>query len=377
VKRTSTRPKAPNRLAPHRKIERGSAMPIYLRLGMIAGIVVLGGVVLFAGIGVLGRAVAIVSTSFSEAISQVTNSPSPSPSEAIAPNAPALTLPGESYTNQATVDLSGTVPATFAGQEDVTIRIYRQLQDQGSEQLTEIPVGATPAFIVPGIELAKGRNDFTATIVGPGGESDPSQAITFILDTSKPKITVTKPAKDGVVNGKTVTIIGKTQARSSLVAKNLANNASVTGKAGDDGAFKLVLAVANGPNAIRITATDPAQNQAAVVLNVNRGGGKLRADLTLSRYQFYRKQLPTDVTLTIEVTDPDGHPLDGATVTFTLTPPGVGPITRTMTTDGAGRVRWRTAIPKGASAGRGNASALVHTKDYGNTTTQTFITINR
>ena len=104
---------------------------------------------------------------------------------------------------------------------------------------------------------------------------------------------MTKPAKDGVVNGKTVTIIGKTQARSSLVAKNLANNASVTGKAGDDGAFKLVLSVANGPNAIRITATDPAQNQAAIVLNVNRGGGKLRADLTRRATSSYRKRLPT------------------------------------------------------------------------------------
>jgi hypothetical protein len=351
-------------------------MPLYLRLSMVAGIAVLGGVIIFAGIGVLGRAVAIVSTSFSEAISQVTSSPSPSPSEAIAPNAPALTVPSESYTNQATVDLSGTIPAAFAGKEDVTIRIYRRLQDQGPEKLTEVAVGATPAFIVPGIELAKGRNDFSATLVSSAGESDPSPAITFILDTSKPKITVTKPAKDGVVNGKTVTIVGKTQARSSLVAKNLANNASVTGKAGDDGAFKLVLAIANGPNAIRITATDPAQNQGAVVINVNRGAGKLRAELTASRYQFYRKQLPDDVTLMIVVTDPDGHPLDGATVTFQLTPPGVGPITRTLTTDGEGRARWRTSVPKGASRGRGIAAALVHTKDFGDTTTQTFITVN-
>ncbi len=352
-------------------------MPIYLRLLMVVGVVALGGVILFAGIGVLGRAVALVSTSFSEAISQVTNSPSPSPSEAIAPNAPALTVPAESYTNQASVDLSGSVPATFAGQQDVTIRIYRQLPDQGPERLTEIPVGETPAFIVPGIELAKGRNDFTATLVSPGGESDPSAPITFILDTSKPKVTVTKPDNDAVVNGKTVTIVGKTQARSALVAKNLANNASVTGTAGDDGAFKLVLAVATGPNAIRITATDPAQNQAAVVINVNRGGGKLRAEITASRYQFFRKRLPADVTLTVEVTDPDGHPLDGATVTFQLTPPGVAPITRTLTTDGEGRARWRTAIPKGASVGRGVAAALVHTGDFGDTTTQTFITVNK
>ena len=240
-------------------------MPIYLRVLMVVGIVALGGVVVFAGIGVLGRAAAYISTSLSQTISQVTTSPSPSPVADIAPNAPALSVPSESYTNQATVDLSGTVPPSFAGQDNVVIRIYRQLQDAGPEKVAELPVGETPAFIVPGLELAKGRNDFTATLIGPGGESEVSKAITYILDTTKPKITVTRPTKDAVVNGKTVTIIGKTQARSSLVAKNLANNASVTGKAGDDGAFKLVLAVANGPNNIRITATDPAQNQAAVV----------------------------------------------------------------------------------------------------------------
>ena len=68
---------------------------------------------------------------------------------------------------------------------------------------------------------------------------------------------------------------------------------------------------------------------------------------------------------------------NNASVTFTLTPPGVAPITRTMTTDGQGQARWRTAIPKGAALGRGVAAALVHTQDFGDTTTQTFITINK
>jgi len=350
---------------------------MYFRILLVVGIVALGGVIVFAGIGLLGRAVAIVSTQFSAAISQVTTSPSPSPEEQVVPNAPALSVPTESYTNQKTVDLTGTIPAAFVGQSDVTIRIYRALQDQGPQQVAEQPVGDTPAFVVPGMELAKGRNDFTATVVGPAGESDPSKAVSYILDTTPPKITISRPAKDATVNGKTVTIVGKTQGRSTLVAKNLANNASVTGTAGDDGSFKLVLAIANGPNAIRVTATDPAQNQAAVLLNVNRGAGKLRADITSSRYQFVRRRLPDDLTLTVVVNDPDGHPVDNASVTFTLTPPGVAPITRTMTTDGQGQARWRTAIPKGAALGRGVAAALVHTQDFGDTTTQTFITINK
>ena len=179
-----------------------------------------------------------------------------------------------------------------------------------------------------------------------------------------------------MVNGKTVTLVGKTQARSALVAKNLANNASITGTAGDDGSFSLVLAIAPGPNAIRITATDPANNEAAVVVNVNRGAGKLRADITASRYQFTRSSLPSEVTITVDVTDPDGHPLDGATVEITLSPPGVEVISRSLTTDGTGRVRWRVTIPK-ASAGRGVAAALVRTADFGETTSQTFITINK
>lgn len=376
AKRPTARPTAPNRLAPHRKIERGSALPVYLRIALVLAVVVLGGVIVFAGVGVLGKVVGAVTKAFDQTIASVTTTPSPSPTEPVAPNAPTLSLPTESYTNQKTVDLTGTIPQGFIGREGASIRIYRTLPDQGPEKIAELDIGSTAGFTVPGLELAKGRNDFSATLVDAGGESPQSRVITYILDTTKPPIKITKPAKDAVVNGKTVTLVGKTQARSALVAKNLANNASITGTAGDDGSFSLVLAIAPGPNAIRITATDPANNEAAVVVNVNRGAGKLRADITASRYQFTRSSLPSEVTITVDVTDPDGHPLDGATVEITLSPPGVEVISRSLTTDGTGRVRWRVTIPK-ASAGRGVAAALVRTADFGETTSQTFITINK
>lgn len=374
AKRTTSRPTAPNRLAPHRKIERGSGLPIYLRIGLVLVVVALGAVVVFAGVGVLGKVVAAVGKAFDQTIASVTSTPSPSPTESITPNAPALSVPAESYTNQKSVDLTGTIPSGFIGRDGATIRIYRTLPDEGPKQIAEQDVGATAGFTVPGLELAKGRNDFSATLVDPGGESPPSKVVTYILDTAKPKVTVSKPGKDAVVNGKTVTLIGKTQPRSDLVARNLANNASITGTAGDDGAFSLILAIAPGPNAIRITATDPANNEAVLAINVNRGAGKLRAAITASRYQFVRKSLPTEVTLSVDVTDPDGHPLAGAMVTITLSPPGVSVITRTLTTDSSGQVRWRVTIPK-AALGKGVAAALVHTTDFGDTTDQTFITI--
>lgn len=352
-------------------------MPVYLRIAMVMVIVAVGGVIVFAGLGLVGRVVGSVTTSLEQTFAKVTSSPSPSPTEAVAPNAPALTVPEESYTNQATVDLTGTVPSAFIGQPGVSVRIYRSLPDQAPEQIDEIPIGQTAGFTAAGIQLANGRNDFTATLVGPGGESETSQVVTYVLDKQKPKITVTKPSKNAVVNGKTVTIVGKTQPRSDLVATNEANHASITGKADDAGTFKLVLAIANGPNGIRITATDPANNQAAVVINVNRGKGKLSAEITSSSYQFVRRKLPDNIVLTASVTDPDGRPLDGATVTFSLTMRGVAPITRTMTTDGEGKAKWNVTIPKGAGLGRGVAAILVQTKGYGETSAQTFLNVDK
>jgi len=363
------------RVAAHRRIDRGPGLPIYLRLGLVVAIVILGAAVVFAGVGALGTVVAGIGSAFSSAIQQVTVSPSPSPSEALAPNAPTLTQPAEPYTNETSIDLSGTVPAIYVGQQGTTIRLYRAVAGGTADQVDEIAVGATPGFTFPGVKLTKGRNDFSATLVGDGGESEPSHIVTYVLDTTKPKITILKPANDSLVNGKTVTIKGKTQAHSDLVAKNVSNNASVTATAGDDGAFSLVLAIGAGQNSIGITATDPAGNVGTTTLSLRRGSGRLSATITASRYQFRRPSLPDPITLTVKVTNPDGRALDGATVEFTLSIPGVAPITHTLVTNGDGIASWKTIIPKTGQTGQGVAAALVTTDSFGTTTTQTVIRI--
>jgi hypothetical protein len=331
-------------------------------------------VVVFAGMGVAGKAVAGIGSAFAGTLSQITATPSPSPSEGISPDAPTLAPPDQPYTNQATVDLTGTVPNAFVGQAGVTIRVYRSVEGGADEQVADVPVGRTPSFTIRDLELAPGKNEFTSTLVGENGESVPSKAVTYVLDTAKPKVTISKPTKNQVVNGDTVTILGKTQAGSSLVARNTTNGASVTGKADAGGAFKLVLAISSGTNSIVVTATDPAGNKGQAAVNVSRGKGKLTAELTASSYRFSRKSLPRNITLTVTVTDPNGKPLDGATVTFTLTAPGVGPIQRTLTTSN-GVATWRTTIPKGATVGRGIAAALIQPPTGRPITAQTIITI--
>ena len=114
----------------------------------------------------------------------------------------------------------------------------------------EIPVGASPTFTVPAVALSAGTNAFTATLVSAGGESPPSIAVTYILDQSKPKITISSPAKNAVVNGTAATITGQTQAGSSVSARDEANGVTAVATADNARRVQVVIAIAGGINGI-------------------------------------------------------------------------------------------------------------------------------
>ena len=196
-----------------------------------------------------------------------------------------------------------------------------------------------------------------------------------MYDAVPPKITITSPKNNATVNGKAVTIKGKTQARTTLLARNDASGSSIGGTAGADGTFALSLALSPGVNTIMITGTDPAGNVSEVNLNVKRGAGKLTAKLTSSTYQIKRSRLPEPVTLSATVTDPDGLPLANADVTFTLSMPGIPTVTIDGKTAADGTATFSTTIPKGADVGQGSATVLVTSKDFGSTEDYTVISI--
>ena len=225
--------------------------------------------------------------------------------------------------------------------------------------------------------LSPGTNTFTATIVGPTDlESEASAAVTYVLDKARPKITLTAPKANAIVNAKAVQITGKTQSRSTISIKNQTTNTSVSGAADGKGAFSIALQIGTGSNQIQITATDPAGNHSTIAVTVRRGTGRLTANLTASFYQVKRSSLPESVQLSVTVNDPDGRPLQGARITFTLAIPGVPAITSsTLTTSSTGRASFTTSIPKGAASGQCSVTVIVQTTDFGDTTDRTVITI--
>ena len=368
------RPPTSGRTSQRRRVEPSRRLPLPVRLVLVAGLTTLGVVVVAGAVGGLSRAVGAIGDTFSSFVEDVTATVAPSATIATISDAPSVEAPDEPYTSAGAIDLVVTLPPDTVGRAGAMVRIFLTLPDQAAAPIAERPVGAGPRVVFP-VELTPGENGFSATVVTAGGESEPSPIVTFIRDNEPPTIVVSSPKNDAIVNRDVVTLVGKTQARSTLVARNEANGASIAAEAGSDGSFELVLALAAGSNAISIAATDPAGNLGESVLTVRRGSGALKAQLTANRYTFSAAKLPLDIVLRVVVTDPDGRPLGGATATFSLTMPGLPAITAYATTGADGLASFSTSLPKGTARGQGLATVLVTTAEFGSATDRSVITI--
>jgi hypothetical protein len=345
------------------------------RLLLVLAVVLLGAAVLYTATGGLGRIASAFASTVSGFVGNLTAPPSPSPTPIVLGANPTIESPQEPYTNQPAVDLVVVVANDAVSRGGNRVRVYVSLAGKPAKRLAEASVGSTARVVIANVKLVAGANDFTATVVGPAGETPPSSAVTYVLDQTVPKVTVTSPKDGATVNRASVTITGKTQGRSILVGHNDATGATSTALASADGAFTFVLALDTGTNAVSIQATDPAGNVGTAKLTIRRGTGRLAVSLTASTYRFSRATLPDPLILSVLVTDPDGTPLVGARVTFSVTIPGVPPITAERTTGSNGRAEFRTTVPKGAMIGSGPASVFVSAGDLGTTSNKTVITI--
>jgi Big-like domain-containing protein len=372
------RGQAPGRIAAHRRVERTRGLALPFRLLFVVAVVALCAGVLIAATGGIGKVAASVGSTFVGFFADLTATPVPSATPSLLADTPVLQEPGEPYTNQPTIDLVGTIPADVVGKSDIRIRVYVAIGEQEPGIVTEVPVGRAEQFIVPGVGLIEGSNAFTTTLIGPTGESEPSPVVTYVLDAAPPTIKLSSPKDGAVINAKSVKLVGQTQARSELRVRNASSEAAVTGQADANGNFSIILPIGAGTNNIGITAIDPAGNEGQLDLAVRRGSGALAAKLSASVSDIKRSALPEPITMTVAVTDPDGHPLAGANVTFSLTVPRIPPITsKVIETNVDGIATWSPNIPKGADTGEISATVIVKTTDYGDALDRTVIRIRK
>lgn len=343
------------------------------RLLLVLAVVALGGAVFATASGGIGSLVRALGTSLTGFVDDISATPSPSSTPNVIADSPVIASPAEPYTNQPRADLVVTIPDEYIANPDVRVRIYLALEGQAPAAITETAVGSTIRLIVP-VDLTPGRNDLTATIIEAGIESEASPIVTYILDTDPPPFVLSAPEDGATINRPDVAITGTTQPRTTLLARNEANGTSISGQAGTDGTFTLELPIEPGTNGIRLRGTDPAGNQGEITFSVVRGGGNLTATLSSSANRISVASLPAALQLTVLVTDPDGLPLEGATVTFNLTVPGIPPVAKEAVTGADGRATFTTTLPAGVTTGSGLATVVVATAAFGETSANRAIT---
>ncbi len=336
-------------------------------------VVAVGVVVLVVGGNLLIGALGQVAAAFDDAMSRITSAaPATPPPSGVALDTPVLDTPeNDGYTNQAVLSLSGNVPSAAVGKNGYSVRIYL-LDERGSRrQVAEMPVGQTTRFSSGAVHLAEGRNSFAATLVTPIGEGQPSPVVTYTLDTQPPRLTVTSPSENILLHASSVSVAGRSDPGAIVTVRNRnAPGGSVaTRTVGDDGRFSVPVALVAGANRIDLTATDRAGNATSVSITLTRDYGKLSPHFTVSPIKFGTGS-PVTLKLAVHATAEDGSPLSSATVTFTVTVQGLGPIVSPeLLTDANGLASWQTTV-SGASPGIGAASVLI-VSDHGDQITAT------
>ncbi len=354
---------------PPRRISERSGLPLFVKVILGFAILALGGAIVLAGTGLLSRAVAGIGTSLAGFIDQ-SEAPTPTASAVPLPDAPVFAMPGVTQTAEDTIDVSGSVPASVAGRSGYEVIVSGGLRGEKAVDLVKVAVGPTTVFSVEKVPLQLGVNVLTARISGPAGDSPEGPSVLVIVDRKPPTVKITAPKDGATVNGSAVKIVGMTQGSSNLVARNTTTGQSVSGLAETDGTFELQVGIGTGTNEISLQSTDPAGNVTTKTFTVVQGGGKLKATLVASARRIKTSSLPSKMTFTATVVDPDGNRLGGAAVTFSVSVPGIPTLTKDVTTGSDGRAVYTITIPEGATAGQCLATALVTTDQNGDTSAQ-------
>jgi hypothetical protein len=362
------------RVRQHRGLDaRRPRAPLALRTLLVLGVVVLGAAAYLVASGGIGPALASITGGFGSAINRLVASPVPTASDLVPTDAPRIEPPDQPYTNQQQIELSVSVPLESLGDPTAKVRIYLALAGLEPTPIVDVPVGTTSLMTVP-FDLTPGRNDISATLFRGDVESDHSPTVTWILDTDAPKITVTSPKNNAAVATPEVTIKGKTQANTSLVALNAANGTSISSTAANDGTFAFGLPLASGANAITITGTDPAGNVGTTTLNLLQGSTQMTVRLTASTYRIVISKHPASLQLSVLVRDPAGNPLAGASAAFTFQIPGLSPISNQVITGADGRAAFSTPLVGPLTVGSGVGIVLVTSDLYGQSSDRVTLT---
>ncbi|HLB44923.1 MAG TPA: hypothetical protein VJK49_06005 [Candidatus Limnocylindrales bacterium] len=248
--------------------------------------------------------------------------------------APTLLAPAATITSADTVDLTLIRPTGLATGEDYQVRIF-----VNGELERERPLPAQEQFQVTRIPLVEGDNVIRAALAGGGGQGQLSVSITIVRDDVPPVIRVFRPQPGSTIYTQTEVLRGRTESGASMSVTDVLSGQELETIVQPDGRFETRLALALGDTQLVLHSRDGAGNEASTRITMRRADSLAALTLTISAAELRMADLPQRLEARAIIQDERGQPVDGAAVTFSLSPPNAATMTY-RTSSVAGRATW-------------------------------------
>src|SRR5699024_7320512 len=211
---------------------------------------------------------------------------------------PEITAPEDGWiTNEAKTSIEGTATP------ETDVKLVNN-----DEEIDVVTVNEDGAF-THDLTLDEGENVLKATTLLDGEETKTSDAVTVLLDTVAPDVTIDQPADGEKTNRETVTVEGKA---SDEHLEDVHINGQET-SVDDDGMFSQRILLDNGTNEIEVVARDQAGNESVETVTLDV---KYDAPVVENVLPDEDEFVSTGETVTIEM---DSEP--GLDATFTIQMP--------------------------------------------------------
>jgi hypothetical protein len=194
-------------------------------------------------------------------------------------------------------------------------------------------------FVITDVPLVEGDNAIRAALASGDSEGAAGAALTIVRDTTAPVIRVTGPEPDSTVYTDAETLRGRTEAGATLTATDAATGVELETTVEADGRFTAALSLELGATTLELYSRDPAGNEASTRITITRAQSLASLTLAISSRQLKASDLPQRLLATANIQDERGVAVDGAEVTFSLSPPNATTITYRTTSRG-GRAHW-------------------------------------
>ena len=291
-------------------------------------------------------------TEVAQATTTPETDPTPVPEGPVPEVVPVILPPADTLLTTRKVSLTVTIPDPGAPLKSLELRVYRN----GQPAMDPLRIRDL-TMTVKEIPLKRRDNAIEVAVANASGEGPRSEPVIITVDDQEPRIDIKEPTDGSVINSALATVRGVTDPGLTVIVRNQGYGATEQTVADERGVFITEIRLDKATNRLDVETTDAAGNRTKESVNVVRGDTEPQAKLTLSKAELRLNQLPQKINIRLELNDPEGRPVeDGATVVFTLAPPGLLAENYTTTTvDGI--ARWDGVLIQGASKGNGWVTA--------------------